>query len=44
MIIPLRTNRPAKRRPVVTEVLIIVNMIVFLVGLVMGLTIENRGP
>jgi membrane associated rhomboid family serine protease len=33
MIIPLRTNRPPKRRPIVTEALIILNMLVYLFGL-----------
>ncbi len=32
MLIPLRTDRPPKRRPVITEALIIVNLIVYLVG------------
>ena len=32
MLIPLRTDRPPKRRPVVTEALIIVNLIVYLIG------------
>jgi len=34
MLIPLRTDRPPKRRPVVTETLIIVNLLVYLAGLV----------
>lgn len=34
MLIPLRTSRAAKRRPIVTEGLILVNMLVFLAGLV----------
>ena len=32
MLIPLRTDRPPKRRPVITEALIIVNLIVYLIG------------
>ncbi|MCH8314840.1 MAG: rhomboid family intramembrane serine protease [Planctomycetes bacterium] len=32
MLIPLRTDRPPKRRPVITEALIIVNLLVYLVG------------
>jgi membrane associated rhomboid family serine protease len=38
VFIPLRTNRPPKRRPVVTEALIIANMLVYLVGLVAEFT------
>ncbi|MDY7107775.1 MAG: rhomboid family intramembrane serine protease, partial [Planctomycetota bacterium] len=34
MLIPLRTNRTPKRRPRVTELLIIVNLLVYLAGLV----------
>jgi len=34
MLIPLRTNRPPRRRPVVTETLIVVNMLVYLTGLI----------
>ena len=34
MLIPLRTNRPPRRRPFVTETLIIVNMLVYLTGLI----------
>jgi membrane associated rhomboid family serine protease len=33
MFIPMRTDRPPRRRPLVTEGLIIVNMIVYLIGL-----------
>lgn len=33
MFIPLRTDRPPRRRPVVTESLIIINMVVYLIGL-----------
>jgi len=32
MIIPLRTDRPAKRTPVITQALIVVNMLVYLLG------------
>ena len=32
MIIPLRTNRPPKRTPVITQALIVVNMVVYLAG------------
>ena len=32
MLIPLRTDRPLKRRPVITEALIVVNLIVYLIG------------
>lgn len=32
MIIPIRTDRPPKRTPVITQMLIIVNMIVYLAG------------
>ncbi len=32
MLIPLRTDRPPKRRPVITEALIVVNLIVYLIG------------
>ena len=34
MFIPLRTNRPPKRRPIVTESLIVVNLLIYLAGLV----------
>jgi membrane associated rhomboid family serine protease len=34
MLIPLRTDRPPKRRPIVTELLIILNLLVYLIGLV----------
>jgi len=34
MLIPLRTNRMLRRRPIVTEALIVLNMLVFLLGLV----------
>jgi len=34
MFIPLRTNRAPRRRPVVTEALIIINLVIFLAGLV----------
>ena len=34
MFIPLRTNRPPKRRPVITEGLLLLNMLIFLVGVV----------
>lgn len=33
MFIPLRTDRPPRRRPVVTESLIVANLVVYLVGL-----------
>ncbi len=36
MFIPLRTNREPKRRPLVTEGLIILNLLVYLAGLVMS--------
>jgi len=32
MIIPLRTDRPPKRTPVITQALIVVNMVVYLAG------------
>ena len=32
MFIPLRTDRPPKRRPLVTEALIVVNLLVYLIG------------
>ncbi len=32
MLIPIRTDRPPKRRPVVTDGLIVVNLIVYLIG------------
>ena len=38
MIIPLRTNRPPKRRPVVTEALLVLNLLVFLTGLILERT------
>jgi membrane associated rhomboid family serine protease len=33
MIIPLRTDRPTRRRPLITEGLILINMLVYLAGL-----------
>lgn len=36
MFIPLKTDRPTKRRPVVTETLIVINMAIYLVGLMGG--------
>ena len=33
MIIPLRTDRPTKRTPVITQALIVVNMLVYLAGM-----------
>jgi membrane associated rhomboid family serine protease len=34
MLIPLRTSRPLKRQPIVTQGLIVANMLVYLIGLV----------
>ncbi|MHC5024218.1 MAG: rhomboid family intramembrane serine protease [Planctomycetota bacterium] len=34
MIIPLRTDRTPRRRPIVTEVIIVANLVVFLFGLI----------
>jgi membrane associated rhomboid family serine protease len=34
MFIPLRTNRAPRRRPLVTEALIVINLLIFLAGLV----------
>jgi membrane associated rhomboid family serine protease len=34
MLIPLRTSRQLRRRPIVTQTLIIVNMLIYLIGLV----------
>jgi len=32
MLIPLRTDRPPKRRPIVTEMLIVINLLIYLIG------------
>lgn len=32
MLIPLRTDRPPKRRPIITEMLIAVNLLIYLIG------------
>lgn len=32
MLIPLRTDRPPKRRPIVTEALIVINLLIYLIG------------
>ena len=43
MFIPLSTDRPPKRRPVVNEALVVINMLVFLAG-VMGAYFEWMQP
>ncbi len=32
MLIPLRTDRPPKRRPIITEMLIVINLLIYLIG------------
>jgi membrane associated rhomboid family serine protease len=43
VFIPLRTNRPPRRRPIVTELLLITNMLVYLGGLIAGVAQTGGG-